>query len=260
VLLAGGPVYTLNAYLNCRLLRNLGCTLPIEWHHLGPEIPVTWLPRIRACNVRLNDLGGDGSNQTKHRGGWQNKVNAILASEFDDILWLDADCFPLRDPSYLFDHEFFTSTGAVLWPDPHCWSNEHRHYLAERYGVWVPRRQVESGQMMFRKEVALPGLLKTRDLNENADVTYQDMYGDKDTFLIGALQAESPWRVVRHLHDRMTRGMRHKDFNGQPLFAHLAGGKWRLHGRPFVTRQDYPLLDDALNVLKDLRSEGLLCA
>jgi len=259
VLLAGGPIYTLNAYLNCRLLRWMGCSLPIEWHHLGPEIPAAYQALIADLpGVRLHDLGGDGSEQTKEKGGWQAKVEAILASQFRHVLWLDADCFPIRDPEYLFDHPYYRDAGCVLWPDPHVWSSADLERLHGAFGVLLPSRQVESGQMMFDVERCQAGLLATRALNQDHVHTYSHLYGDKDTFLIGALQADSPVRICPHRHDGMRLGMRHKDFDGQPLFCHLAGGKWRPHGRAFVTEADYPLRPQALAIIAELRSAGVL--
>ncbi len=37
-----------------------------------------------------------------------------LASQ---VLFLDSDNTPLRDPSFLLDHPAYTATGALLWPD-----------------------------------------------------------------------------------------------------------------------------------------------
>jgi hypothetical protein len=41
------------------------------------------------------------------------KAAALLLSRFKEVLLMDADNTPLRDPSFLFDSPAFRSTGAV---------------------------------------------------------------------------------------------------------------------------------------------------
>lgn len=259
VILAGGPLYFLNAYINCVMLRRLGCKLPIEWFYLGEEMTSQQLAAIQEIDgVKLVDLGGDKRDNSKDAGGWQNKINAILASTFDEILWLDADCFPIRDPEYMLHHPFFQETGCVLFPDPNSWNECQLDLLNKRFNVTLPALQVESGQMMFRKSACMDGLLCVKKLNDNHQEVYQHIYGDKDTFLIGMLQAGSPFRVSPHRHRSMTMGMMHKDFEGQELFCHLAGGKFRLHGRPFISTNDYVHLDQAREIHRGLKERNLI--
>lgn len=255
VTLAGGPVYSTNAYINCRMLRKLGCDLPIEWFYLGDEMSLVWLEIIRDTipGVTLVNLGGPAKNNRKSKGGWQAKVEAVLQSRFDEILFLDADSFPLRDPSYLFDHPFFRERDCVLWPDIHNYGRGMRDTILRKYGVSVSGRQVESGQMMFHKSASLPGLLKTSQLNRDSADTYQCLYGDKDTFLIGAKQAGVNCTINPHVVRRCRpRNLIQHDFEGRPMFCHLTGGKWSPSTIARVTMEDYPHLREATGILKEL--------
>jgi len=50
----------------------------------------------------------------------QIKADAIIASSFEEVLYLDSDNIPLRDPTYLFDTELYAEEGrprAVFWGD-----------------------------------------------------------------------------------------------------------------------------------------------
>ena len=118
VTLAGGPTYTLNAYILCRLLRHYGCELPIEWFYLGEELRPEWAKFLQAHvpGLTLRDLGGTG-NQAKAAGGWQGKSRAVLHARFDELLFLDADSHPLRDPTYLFAADLYKQHGAIFWRD-----------------------------------------------------------------------------------------------------------------------------------------------
>jgi hypothetical protein len=49
-------------------------------------------------------------------GGWESKTLAVLNSPFEEVLFLDADCYPVRDPGACFDPEH-NPHGIVTWPD-----------------------------------------------------------------------------------------------------------------------------------------------
>jgi hypothetical protein len=51
--------------------------------------------------------------------GWAGKFHALLSSQFEDALFLDADNFAGgTDPAHrVFLSDSYKRTGAVLWPD-----------------------------------------------------------------------------------------------------------------------------------------------
>ena len=59
--------------------------------------------------------------QATHPGsiadGWQLKPYAILHSCFQEVLLLDADQVPVRDPAEVFRWPQYLETGALFWPD-----------------------------------------------------------------------------------------------------------------------------------------------
>lgn len=58
----------------------------------------------------------------------QIKADAIIASSFEEVLYLDSDNIPLRDPTYLFDAELYAGTDkphAIFWPDI---TKDHREF------------------------------------------------------------------------------------------------------------------------------------
>lgn len=108
-----------------RFLRHeYNVTLPIEvWTFPGE------LPRASPQYTEITDLGGTvlevptqyGIN--KDAGAWKNfqiKGLAIALSSFRELVYLDSDNIPLRDPTYLFDTPSYTKEGggkAAFWPD-----------------------------------------------------------------------------------------------------------------------------------------------
>jgi hypothetical protein len=49
--------------------------------------------------------------------GWQIKINAILQTNYKQILHLDADNIVAKDPTYLFDCQEFKDNAAMFWMD-----------------------------------------------------------------------------------------------------------------------------------------------
>jgi alpha 1,2-mannosyltransferase len=60
--------------------------------------------------------------------GQKIKAESIVASSFDEVLYLDSDNVPLRDPAYLFDSDLYAGKnqhGVVFWSDL---NKDHRAY------------------------------------------------------------------------------------------------------------------------------------
>jgi len=253
VTLAGGPLYFINAYVNCRLLRLHGCTLPIEWFCLGAELPEEWRRTVLrdVPNLRFIDFGGASTNNHKGRGGWQAKIEAILASSFLEILFVDADSFARRDPTAMFDSPVFREHPCILWPDIRRFKRPARRFLEREFGVPLPERQVESGQMMFRKPDCIRGLLRTQAINRNSERVYKILHGDKDTFLIGAIQGGVNYTVVPYTAERVKGGLVQKDFDGNAMFTHLTNSKWTPSEPSLIQEVHFPRLHEAYEFYRE---------
>ena len=98
-----------------------------------------WIEAVKKIeNLTLHDLGGGFGNKAKRGGGWQSKIKAIIQAPFEEVLLLDADSFPLKDPEYLFDHSFYKEHGVVLWNDSCSWTPERIKQLNEMYNIEIP--------------------------------------------------------------------------------------------------------------------------
>ena len=115
VVCAGGARMFLNAYVLLRILREtLRCALPIQLWHLGPQEFSTVMRAL------IDDLDVEPVDaftvRAKHPSvladGWQLKPYAVLHSRFEEILLLDADQVPVRDPAELFDWPQYKEASA----------------------------------------------------------------------------------------------------------------------------------------------------
>ncbi|KAI3403722.2 hypothetical protein KGF56_003445 [Candida oxycetoniae] len=143
VYLAGGK-YDQLAYLSIKLLREQGSILPVE-----VIVPKREEYDIQFCDKILPTLNGKCKlmtdyvpqsyfdtviNNAKKNSknvdikenphmdpmralGYQLKNIAIFISSFENILYLDADNLPIKNPDILFANKPFTDKGMVVWPD-----------------------------------------------------------------------------------------------------------------------------------------------
>jgi hypothetical protein len=161
---------------------------------------------------------------------WQLKPYAIMWSQFREVLYLDADQVPTRDPSDLFTWPQFLEKGAVFWPDIID--------LPADNPIWkicqLPQRRavsIESGQLLIDKAKHWAGLDMALALNEEAQDIYKSIYGDKDTFLLGALMSgEEIAMIPGRPKTDLPWCFYQTDFAGDVLFQHRTGAKWTYKG------------------------------
>lgn len=257
ITVAGGKKYAVNAYASIRLLRHLGCNLPVDWFYINEqEMPNKWLeiieqiPNVSCINLKLNEK----KFNNKALGGWQAKIEAILNTDADEVLYLDADNFVWRNPEYLFRSDLFKENGAILWKDVSSWEEERLKGL-ERYFGMAPQHksQTESGQMLFDKNKCMKALEKVRGYNLNSEKTYKVVYGDKDTFYFGFLTTNTPFGFIK-TPPNVGRGcLLQHDMYGEVLFTHLTGGKWSINGRPFTDEESLPHIRECRVFIGELR-------
>ncbi len=156
VMLAGGR-YSSFATTGLGMLREIGSKLPIEvWVKDHTEEKEGSCDEIKkegmACR-RISDYMDVSSN--KH--GYQLKISSILFSSFEEVLFLDADNVPVRNPDGIFEAKSYTDTGVVLWQD--YWKHSGSPWLPYVVGISVGASEalrdddtVESGQLVWNKK------------------------------------------------------------------------------------------------------------
>jgi hypothetical protein len=255
VICAGGERLFTCAYVLLRLLRDLvSCTLPIQlWHFGGEELAPAMRALLAPLNVELVDATAFLEDYPADIGnGWQLKSYALLHSRFAEVLMLDADQVPVRDPALVFEMPEYLQTGAVFWPDIIDLSPANPIWAltglaAENCPAW------ESGQIVIDKRRHLRALRIALYLNERASIVYRMLYGDKDTFLIAWRIAGASVAVVPHRPFIDERVLVQRDFAGAPLFQHRTGSKWNYHTNQY--RLDgFQHMESCLGFLADLRA------
>ena len=153
VMAAGGPKFQICAWVAIRMLRTVGCTLPIEVLYLGPaEYNAAWAELVRPYDVTCIDAH-EVRKQYPHARlyGWELKPYAIQHSRFREVLFLDADNVPVRAPSFLFETPQFQQYGAIFWPDFGRLGRDRLAWLVFGNIPYRDEPEVESGQIVIDK-------------------------------------------------------------------------------------------------------------
>jgi hypothetical protein len=231
VICAGGHGYFTCGYVCARMLRFMGCQLPIQFWHLGER---EMDDRMRTIAAELGAVCID-AEKMKDRyparilNGWELKPFALLHCPFKKVLLLDADNVPVADPTYLFETREFRDCGAVFWPD--------YGRLAPDRTIWEicdvrfrDEPEIESGQILVDKEIVWPALLLTMWVNEHSDYYYAHIFGDKCTYQMAWHILERPYAMPSTSIKTLDATMCQHDFRGYRIFQHRNMDKWHLDG------------------------------
>ena len=228
---SGGRQYFINTYINIRVIREThGCRVPIEWFYPGPQSispqVVSYMERTFA-NLRMIDVYAVEDMQIndvpnvspKLRKGYPLKAFAVLLSSFKEVLFIDADSFPVENPEVAFHFPQYVSSGALFWPDlcnyytirpkaydvlgmqrpPHMLilgDSEPFRWPHEHCGENEPR-EFETGQFVVNKERVWMGLLMTVFINWHSGFFMNELiHGDKSTLKLGFESTGTPYALV----------------------------------------------------------------
>jgi alpha 1,2-mannosyltransferase len=235
----GGVTYGTCAYVLIRLLQQLGCDLPVEVWYLGAEeADPNWVELVSSLGVECVDAHEVRREHPHPRlGGWQCKPYAILHSKFREVLFLDADIVPVKNPTFLFASAQYLDTGSVFWPDQRYWELPPTSPVWDVFGVeYRAEPSQESGQVMIDKATAWKALRLCDWYNQHSDFYYQHVHGDKDTFRFAWRRTGHPisW-IPTYPSDKVPFTLGQHDFDGQLLFQHRIHPKWSYYLRNSCT-------------------------
>ncbi len=240
VLVGGGERFLPSLYVCIRALRHVGCTRPIQLWYLGRnnEMPAARQALLRAYGVECVDADEvRRRHPARNLNGWELKVYATLHSPFEEVLFLDADCYPVRNPDYLFDLPEYREKGAIFWPD--VGTGPRPRWPA--WGVANPgwKFTLESGQFVLHKKRSWRPLNLAWFYNDHSDYYYRHGCGDKHTFEVAWACCRQPFAIWRDQAAWDRFAFVHHGPAGEVVFIHRNCDKWRLAPHAYVTTQHH---------------------
>ncbi|MBI4326122.1 MAG: hypothetical protein HY674_12780 [Chloroflexi bacterium] len=255
VICGGGLKYFTPAWVCINMLRKLGCTLPIQLWYLGAqEMDRKMKSLLAPLQVVCVDAFAVARRYPMRRlGGWELKPFAVLHCPFQEVLYLDADNVPVRNPEFLFDSPQFQETGAVFWPD--FGQLEKTQIIWKVSGTTRPAHpEFESGQLVVDKKRCWRALCLARWFNEQSDFYYQHLHCDKETFHVAFEKLGKSYSLIGTPIHPLPGTMCQHDFAGHRLFQHRNTDKWNLflNNKPV---SDFWLEEDCRQFVRQLRGQ-----
>lgn len=246
IVICGGGRYLPSVYVTISALRHVGCQLPIELWYFGrrEEFPARaaaifkpfGVTAIDADEVRLR-------HPFRTLNSYEIKPFATFHSRFEEVLFLDADCYPCRNPEPLFECRQYKKHGATFWSDlEHTvpWLN----WTAFRVAA-DGRPPIESGQYLIHKRRAWTALNLTLWYNDHSDFTYRHTFGDKELWHVAFARLGQSFAMYQDRPLWVHPAYVHRDSGGKPIFVHRCQGKFALGAQRFPTIQ-LPVRNDCL--------------
>ncbi|OJJ43762.1 hypothetical protein ASPZODRAFT_135783 [Penicilliopsis zonata CBS 506.65] len=266
-----GGAYLPVLVISLRMLRRTGSTLPMEVflanrdeyeEYICDEV----LPSLNAKCLVLSEIL-DSVPNTKEIKKYQFKPFAMIFSSFEEILFLDADAFPIAKPEQLFVTEPFRSKKMVTWPD--FWASSTSPIYYEISSQEVPpmelRQSTESGEVMISKKTHLRTLLLCTYYNFWGPTHYYPLFsqgaageGDKETFTTAATavgepfyQVSEPICAIGHGTKGGLAGSAMVQFDPADDYTLTQKGEWRIRGssapspRAFFVHANFPKFNPA---------------
>lgn len=226
VICASGVAELTSAWVCIRMLRQLGCALPVQIWHWGPhEVDAKMKSLLRPLDVECVDaFAVRRKYPTTIARGSLLKPYALLHCPFEDVLLLDPETVPVRNPEYVFSSRQFRASGAVAWSaipgheiPTLAW---HRCGLEPKPGPVADASALFVNKSMCRKALALCVWY-----GENPEAYREPTRGGADAFHLAFHKTGVPFALPARTVGETERA---RDFQGRLLFQFRREQRWSL--------------------------------
>eukprot|EP00835_Amoeboradix_gromovi_P003269 NODE_209_length_14693_cov_0.335617.p4 type:complete len:434 gc:universal NODE_209_length_14693_cov_0.335617:14414-13113(-) len=233
------------AYANIITLRSFS-EIAIEIFHydelrFAQEIVFSNMVNVNVVNLKDLVFVSQRIQYIDNTRNYQLKSAALLASQFEDILFLDTDNLPVKDPKPFFDIPEYKQFGLILWPD--IWKTDPKNPIFGIFDIECRNQwETEAGQMLINKKVHMKTLLMSYYIMQDRVFWFDFLFGDKDVMRYAAKVVGLPYKIVpwfpsivgymdRFKGDHFFCGlvMLQNGFDGTPMFFHANQVKYRGH-------------------------------
>lgn len=222
VVVCAGDDHFISAFILVKSLVDMNPNVNIEWFYVGNELYDFQIKEIsKISNVKLIDClinqpkWFPNKIEDKHLRGYMIKPYSLMMSEFEEIIFIDADNFPLNNPEVLLECNQYKKNGNLFWPDFKFTNNNDMNKMilpqTDKIFSWFNvenpsdkgLRLTESGQMLINKRICWNGLCLAYYMNYNHDFFYQLALGDKDLYYLAFSILKIPYELCKYNPDAL---------------------------------------------------------
>ncbi|KAG0023542.1 hypothetical protein BGZ80_009101 [Entomortierella chlamydospora] len=219
IVMCVGDKHSVYARTTVKVLREvLQSKLPIEIYYAGDQDLSKenreWFEQFQ--DLVLVDITKKLDQDMLQISGPIIKPFAMLVSQFQEVILMDADAYFLQDPAILFEDGGYKEVGTVFFYDrtvpkkiagvnKRAWLDSFlpsvsNHPSKTRWFRFKGDQDQDSGVVVLDKSVHFLGLLaicKMNDVLERNQATYRATWGEKESFWIGMEMIQERYSFVR---------------------------------------------------------------
>ena len=202
-------------------------------------------------NKQYFDFFGE-VEQFQHLYFFYLKLQAMVCSRFQRVLFVDDDAFLLQDPRVVVESKLTRKTGVLFWHD--IYGIHHDNPIWQVLDI-RPRAGLagESGVVFLDKAIAWQALYLAAFMNNKQNIFQRMLWGDKDTFFLACERFGIPYSFVPYPpysigYSKWSQiAFLQSDTNGIPFFIHIVSGKEYDRGYLDITNFETILVYDPDN-------------
>ncbi|RSH83812.1 hypothetical protein EHS25_005427 [Saitozyma podzolica] len=233
VMVAGNADTLQRVKWSLQMLRSYESTLPVQIYHFPSERPDDDDPiweEMRELGAELVEAVGEEKDKEAKKS-YHLKAIAVVQCPWREVLYLDSDSIPARDPEYMFDAPNYRRLG--IWATPDYWKTSANNPIWAIIGVKCRNEwEMETGQMFIDKKRHLDTFLLIKYMLVQHEWWFWFSDGDKDIFRWAMLALRKRWAVPGRWvgaaalpsgtasGDFCAHTMLQHDSWGEPLFVH----------------------------------------
>ncbi|TXT06091.1 hypothetical protein VHUM_03564 [Vanrija humicola] len=196
VMVAGNVDTLMRVKWSVQMLRSYGSKLPVQVYHFPSEAPDPEdeiIQQLADLNVTLVSAVGQ-KKDPKHNKSYHLKAIAVIQCPWREVLYLDSDSVPARDPEYMFEAPGYERLGIFCTPD--YWKTSGNSPMWAIAGVKCRDEwEMETGQMYIDKARHLDVFYLIKYMLYNHHYWFYFSDGDKDIFRWAMLMLRKRWAV-----------------------------------------------------------------
>jgi len=236
ILLVGGGKYWPGVVIACTLARELGYDGRILVWHRGKSEPID-AKQVEGLGVEVTDADAYAESLPPHLrprslDGWSQKTFAVMNCGLAEAFYLDADAYPVADPTPLF---------SLLSNAPFCfWVDHSPHNVWGPYHGLAPERvqavpAVQSGQMLIDVRRHWRPLTVARWIDDHSPEyfcprnseprEFWHQFGDQDSHRVALAYTGSTYHAVDRAEWRNPPGVFTYRHEGRAVIVHRSESK-----------------------------------
>lgn len=236
------------SFTSIKMLRSLGCKLPIEMFYAdSSEISSSEASIFEKFDVKCINVQDNNLFATYNARNFTIKALALYLSSFDEMLWLDTDIIPLINLSEVFKFKAYLDSGYFFYSD--IWYRRDPNFcckgcntmneksntkieLENTLGIksYIGEPETEAGfYIVNKKRCTHDWIHLVLLLNINSHITYKYVYGDKDLFGIAMKMLKIEYSTIDEYPRAIGKRIQKKRSVFGAVMLHYRGEAFAIH-------------------------------